>query len=351
MSTPIPKRSGSSTSTGTYAPTTAALRCPSTTWPGCASRCPPRKTSGSVTHTFLDAAGRTHTYELAGRRVRISYDGGRRRFACRQITRRSPNGHQTQILTTRTDADPAVIAYAMFSRWRQENFFRHLRHRYDLDGLDAYTTVPDDPDRVVPNPAKRAATRHAAELADGIDDAQAFHYRHTAAGVPAHARGGVAVVEGLGVVDAVGELGGVSGRGAFGGVGHDAVGVVGHGGVGVEAVEVVAVTQVAEEVLLTPAGEHRVGDHGRVGVGAGGQDLGLVAVGRAAGDLAAGEAAPPAVVADAHPPVGQLIGVGPPGRVEERVGRERAGRLGGLHALAVGEYVKAGLVELGEQLR
>jgi len=148
----------------------------------------PEPASAFATHTFLDAAGRTHTYELADRRVRISYDGGRRRFACRQITRRSPNGHQTQILTTRTDADPAVIAYAMFSRWRQENFFRYLRHRYDLDGLDAYTTVPDDPDRVVPNPAKRAATRHAAELADGIDDAQAFHDRHTAAGVPAHAR-------------------------------------------------------------------------------------------------------------------------------------------------------------------
>src|SRR5680860_509717 len=56
MSTPIPKRSGSSTSTGTYAPTTAALRCPSTTWPGCASRCPPRKTSGSVVLGHLSAA-------------------------------------------------------------------------------------------------------------------------------------------------------------------------------------------------------------------------------------------------------------------------------------------------------
>jgi len=141
-----------------------------------------------ATHTITDAHGRTHPYELADRKVRISYDGGRRRFACRQITRRSPNGHQTQILTTRTDDDPAVIAYAMFSRWGQENFFRYLRHRYALDAMDAYTTVADDPDRSVPNPAKRAANAHAAALAEAIDTAQADLDRHAAAGVAVSAR-------------------------------------------------------------------------------------------------------------------------------------------------------------------
>jgi hypothetical protein len=69
----------------------------------------------------------------------------------------SVNGHQTQVLASRTDAGPAVIAHAMFSRWRQENFFRYQRMRFDLDGLDAYTTVPDDPDRMVPNPAKKTS--------------------------------------------------------------------------------------------------------------------------------------------------------------------------------------------------
>jgi hypothetical protein len=44
----------------------------------------------------------------------------------------------------------------MFSRWREENFFRSMRHRFDLDALDAYTTIPDDPDRRVPNPAHKA---------------------------------------------------------------------------------------------------------------------------------------------------------------------------------------------------
>jgi hypothetical protein len=112
--------------------------------------------SAFTTHTFTDDRGVAQTYELADRRVRIPYDAGKRRFDCRQITRRSAGGHQTQIVTTRTD-DVVTLAYAMFSRWRQENFFRYKRSRYDLDALDAYTTVPDDPDRSVPNPAKRAA--------------------------------------------------------------------------------------------------------------------------------------------------------------------------------------------------
>jgi transposase len=148
----------------------------------------PEPVSAFATYTVVDAHGRTQIYELADRRVRIAYDAGRRRFACRQITRRSPNGHQTQILTTRRDADPVGIAFAMFSRWRQENFFRYLRQRYALDALDAYTTVPDDPDREVPNPARPAAKRHAAALAEAIDDAQADLDRHTAAGVPTSAR-------------------------------------------------------------------------------------------------------------------------------------------------------------------
>ena len=48
-----------------------------------------------------------------------------RRFACPRITRLDPaTGHQTQVLTTRTDADLAPLAYAMFSRWCQKNWVR-----------------------------------------------------------------------------------------------------------------------------------------------------------------------------------------------------------------------------------
>ncbi len=131
-------------------------------------------------HTFVDSAGRSHHYLLADRRVRIAYqDKGRKRyFACRQITRLDPTtGHQTQILTTRTDTEVAPLAHAMFSRWRQENFFRYMRAHYALDALDAYATVDDDPDRLVPNPARRDADRQVRQARATLEAAEAAEGR------------------------------------------------------------------------------------------------------------------------------------------------------------------------------
>ena len=49
----------------------------------------------------------------------------------------------------------------MFARWREENLFRFMRPR-GLDAMDSYAKVPDDPARLVPNPAK---AKVRAELA------------------------------------------------------------------------------------------------------------------------------------------------------------------------------------------
>jgi transposase-like protein len=117
-------------------------------------------------HHFTDDLGRKHSLLLADRAVRIAYKHKRtnRRFACRQVTALDPvTGHQTQVLTTRADPDPAVVAHDMFSRWRIENFFRYGRSHYNLDGLDSYAKADDDLTRMVPNPAKRAAKEKVAE--------------------------------------------------------------------------------------------------------------------------------------------------------------------------------------------
>jgi hypothetical protein len=58
-----------------------------------------------------------------------------------------------------------------------ENFFRYMRAHYGLDALDAYETIPDDPDRLVANPAKRKAARHAGEAAQSITSAEANRRR------------------------------------------------------------------------------------------------------------------------------------------------------------------------------
>src|SRR5208337_5424294 len=47
----------------------------------------------------------------------------------------------------------AQVAYRMFDRWVQENFFKYLKEEFALDALAEYATVPDDPTREVPNPA------------------------------------------------------------------------------------------------------------------------------------------------------------------------------------------------------
>ena len=93
--------------------------------------------------------GRTITYVLADQGVRLL----KGKLRLRQVTRLMENGHQTPILTSRRDLPAAQVAYRMFDRWRQENFFKYLREEYALDALVEYDTVPDDPTREVPNPA------------------------------------------------------------------------------------------------------------------------------------------------------------------------------------------------------
>ena len=92
--------------------------------------------------------GRKVSYVLADQEVRLL----KGKLRLRQVTRRMDNGHQTPILTSRRDLAAAQVAYRMFDRWRQENFFKYLREEYALDALAEYAAVPADPTREVPNP-------------------------------------------------------------------------------------------------------------------------------------------------------------------------------------------------------
>jgi hypothetical protein len=109
--------------------------------------------------------GRKVSYTLADHGVRLL--GGQLRL--RQVTRLGENGHQTPILTSRRDVAAVEVAYRMFERWRQENFFKYLREEYALDALVDYGVVAADPERDVPNPRRNeldAELRHArAEVA------------------------------------------------------------------------------------------------------------------------------------------------------------------------------------------
>ena len=74
----------------------------------------------------------------------------------RQVTRLCDDGHQTQIITSRCDLRDIEVAYRMFERWRQENFFKYMREEFLLDALIDYQIEPEDPTRSIPNPERRA---------------------------------------------------------------------------------------------------------------------------------------------------------------------------------------------------
>jgi transposase len=101
----------------------------------------------------------TVKYDLADQGVRLL--GGALRL--RQVTLLTKDGHQTPIITSRRDLPAIEVAYRMFERWRQENFFKYLCEEYALDALVEYATTPDDPTREVPNPKWKAADAELRE--------------------------------------------------------------------------------------------------------------------------------------------------------------------------------------------
>ena len=113
--------------------------------------------------------GRTITYTLADQEVRLL----KGKLRLRQVTRLMDNGHETPILTSRRDLPAAQVAYHMFGRWRQENFFKYLREEYALDALAEHAVEPDDPTREVPNPAWAAADAKLRQAQADLDRLQA----------------------------------------------------------------------------------------------------------------------------------------------------------------------------------
>jgi hypothetical protein len=95
--------------------------------------------------------GRAVTYLLHDQPVRFL----KGKLRLRQVTRLTDTGHQTPVLTSRWDLRDIVVAYRMFERWRQENFFKYIRQEFLIDALTDYEVEPDDPARLIPNPARK----------------------------------------------------------------------------------------------------------------------------------------------------------------------------------------------------
>jgi hypothetical protein len=148
-----------------------------------------------TTVACTDDRGRSHEYELADTTITLEITEGPRKgehVTLRQVTRREPASRgairQVHTLTSRTDLPAGEVCWRMSSRWREENYFRYARTHFALDALDSYAAVPDDPDRLVPSPAKKTAAARvrraeaAARAAEASRDTSLLKLRSPAPG-------------------------------------------------------------------------------------------------------------------------------------------------------------------------
>jgi hypothetical protein len=149
--------------------------------------------------TCTDDRGGQHAYELADTAVELGISEGPRKgqaVSLRQVTRLVParggGTRQIHVLTSRDDLAAGEVCWRMSSRWREENYFRYARTRFALDALDSYAAAPDDPDRMVPNPARKTAAacirqaETAAQAAETARDAALLELRSPAPGQAAY---------------------------------------------------------------------------------------------------------------------------------------------------------------------
>ena len=152
-----------------------------------------------TTITCTDDRGRAHDYDLADSTVELGISEGPRKgqtVTLQQVTRRVPAKagatRQIHALTSRTDLAAGEVCWRLSSRWREENYFRYARTRFALDALDSYAATPDDPGRLVPNPAKKTAAARvrqaeaAAQAAEAARDAALLQLRSPAPGQAAY---------------------------------------------------------------------------------------------------------------------------------------------------------------------
>ena len=113
----------------------------------------------SFRETNSCVAGRPVTYRLGERNVLLGKD-----FRMREVRRLCDSGHQTSVMTTRQDLTAERVASRMFSRWNQENFFRYMRHEYNLDHLLTYQVEAADGDRMTPCPKYKEKSKEISRL-------------------------------------------------------------------------------------------------------------------------------------------------------------------------------------------
>jgi ferredoxin len=105
----------------------------------------------------------------------------------RLIAAKRRNGHQTHLVasgratwealkkTAEPDLPAEELAWWMFGRWCQENWFKYMKEEFLLDVLVEYATEPDDPQREVVNPERRKLDRQLRVARTRLNREEAKH--------------------------------------------------------------------------------------------------------------------------------------------------------------------------------
>ena len=112
--------------------------------------------------------GRRVEYELA-ERSSVQVGSG---YRMREIRRLRSDGGQTAVLTNRRNRPALELAWRMFERWRQENFFRYMREHYALDALVDRVAEEVEAGRTVVNPKRRRLEKALKKLRAEIRELQ-----------------------------------------------------------------------------------------------------------------------------------------------------------------------------------
>lgn len=109
----------------------------------------------------------------------------------RLIAVKKKNGHQTHIVASgqatwealekaaQPDMPTVEMAWWMFGRWCQENWFRYMREEFLLDVLVEYAAEPDDSQREVVNPERRKLDRQLRAARARLNREEAKHAQWT----------------------------------------------------------------------------------------------------------------------------------------------------------------------------
>jgi hypothetical protein len=77
----------------------------------------------------------------------------------RQVTVLRDDGRQTVIVTSRADLKAVTVAWRLFGRWRQENYFKYMAEEFALDALVEYGVDEVSADASRPNPERKRVSR------------------------------------------------------------------------------------------------------------------------------------------------------------------------------------------------